>query len=542
MSKPVTQGGPARKAAATPPPDPGVLLQEAIRQHQSGALEMAADLYRRVLDQQPRNTDALHLLGLVLHQCGDPKAALPLIRQAIRLNGTVAAYHNSLGAVLLACDMTENAAAAFRQAIRLAPGYAEAHNNLGNAAQKLGWLAEAVECYQRAVAARPDYADPYSNLSVALRALGRLREAEAAARQALTLKPDYASAHANLGIILHDQSRYDEALTCYETALSADPGHAEAHVNRAVQLLQLGRLEEAWPDYEWRWQMQGFTTPKRPFAQPAWDGGNLNGRILLLHAEQGLGSAIQFVRYAPGVAANGGRLVLECQRPLARLFRHSLGAPRGPVASVIVKGETLPAFDVHLPLMSLPQRFATSLASIPADVPYLAADADAVAAWRERLKGRPRPRIGLAWAGNPNHLNDRNRSMPARAFIPLINRAAGSFFSLQVGPGASAQLKDLPATVVDLTFELADFLDTAALIQALDLVISVDTAVAHLAGALAKPVWLLLPFVPEWRWLLDRDDSPWYPTMRLFRQSAPGDWAGVIERLADALTAAISGP
>jgi hypothetical protein len=300
-------------------------------------------------------------------------------------------------------------------------------------------------------------------------------------------------------------------------------------------LLLLGRLREGFAEYEWRWRMPGFATPRRAFAQPMWTGDALAGRTLLVHAEQGLGSAIQFARYVE-LAATGGRVLLECRRPLQRLFAQSLARPGGPAAGVVVKGEELPPFDCHAPLMSLPHLLGTTLETIPARVPYLAARPDDVAAWRERLASALRPRIGLVWAGDANHENDHNRSMPPQFLAPLAD-APAAFFSLQV-PARGELSPVFPAgSVIDLAPALGDFAETAAVIANLDLVISVDTAVAHLAGALARPVWLLLPYVPEWRWLLERDDSPWYPTMRVFRQRKAGDWRGLVDHLAGVLRA-----
>jgi hypothetical protein len=299
-------------------------------------------------------------------------------------------------------------------------------------------------------------------------------------------------------------------------------------------LLLLGRLREGFAEYEWRWRMPGFATPSRTFPQPMWDGTDLGQRTLFVHAEQGLGSAIQFVRYVGLLARRGSRVIIECRRPLHRLFETSLARPDGRVA-VVRRGDTLPRFDCHAPLMSLPHLLGTTMQSIPAQIPYLRAPPADVTTWRERLAGSPRPWIGLVWAGNPKHENDHNRSMPAPYLAPLVTSARASFYSLQV-PAAVEELAALPpGKVSDLAPALGNFADTAAVIESLDLVVSVDTAVAHLAGALGKSVWLLLPYVPEWRWLLDREDSPWYSTMRLFRQHRAGDWTGVVERVKVAL-------
>jgi Tfp pilus assembly protein PilF len=506
-----------------------------VQQHRAGRLQEAATLYRRILKQQPRHPDALHLLALVRHAAGAHGEALQLVEQAIAAAGNVAPFHVAHGAILAALDRDEAAAAALHRALAISPDHAEAWNALGNIRQAAGDATAAEQAYRRALTARPDYPEALSNLGSALRAQGRLADAEAMLRQALSVRAEYANALANLGLVLQEQARWAEALEAYDRALGVDPGHPAAHGNRGMLLLLLGRMEEGFGEYEWRWRMPGFATPRRDFTQPLWDGAGRSGETLFVHAEQGLGSAIQFVRFAPLAAARGVRVVLECQQPLLRLFRQSLAGSGGPLAEVIAKGEPPPAFDRHAPLMSLPHLLRTTPATIPATTPYLRAEDREVADWKARLAPTPRPRIGVVWAGNRRHENDRNRSMPAATLATFTARCDASFFSLQV-PASAEDLSAFPAgRLTDLAPDLPDFAATAAALHALDLVITVDTAAAHLAGALGRPAWLLLPFVPEWRWLLERDDSPWYPSLRLFRQSSPGDWSGVLDRVADAL-------
>jgi Tfp pilus assembly protein PilF len=502
--------------------------------HRRGLLDQAAALYRRVLEAVPEQPDALHLLGRIAEARGDPAQALGLIDGAIAANGRVSAFHASRGSVLLSLGRSEDAARSLRRALSLEPNSAEANNVLGNATLALGKPAAAIECYRRALALRPEYPEALNNLGSALRASGRLEEAEAELARAIALRPSYASALANLGLVLQERARYGEALEMYDRAIAADPTHASARGNRAMLLLLLGRLQEGFAEYEWRWRMPGFATPARTFPQPMWDGTDLGQRTLFMHAEQGLGSAIQFVRYVGLLARQGSRVIIECRRPLHRLFETSLASPGGSVA-VVRRGNALPPFDCHAPLMSLPHLLGTTMQSIPAEIPYLRAPPADGTTWRARLAGSPRPWIGLVWAGNPKHENDHNRSMAAPHLAPLVASARASFFSLQV-PAAPQDLAALPpGRVDDLAPALGDLADTAAVIENLDLVVSVDTASAHLAGALGKSVWLLLPYVPEWRWLLNREDSPWYPTMRLFRQHQAGDWADVVERVKVAL-------
>jgi tetratricopeptide (TPR) repeat protein len=510
------------------------LLATAVQQHRAGRLKEAAAIYHRILKLQPRHPDALHLLGLVRHAAGAHVEALQLVEQAIAAAGNVAAFHVAHGAILTALGRAE-AAAALHRAIAISPEHAEAWNALGNIRQAAGDATAAEDAYRRALTARPDYAEALSNLGSALRAQGRLADAEIVLRQALAVRPDYANALANLGLVLQEQARWTEALDAYDRALAIDPGQPAAHGNRGMLLLLLGRMEEGFAEYEWRWRMPSFATPRRDFARPLWDGHGSADKTLFVHAEQGLGSAIQFVRYAGLAASRCVRVILECQEPLARLFRQSLAGSGGPVAEVIVKGEAPPAFDRHAPLMSLPHLLGTTLATVPAAIPYLRADERDVAQWTARLATAAGPRVGLVWAGNRRHENDRNRSMPAASLATLVARCDASFFSLQV-PASADDLAAFPAgRLTDLAPHLPDFAATAAALHALDLVISVDTAVVHLAGALGRPAWLLLPFVPEWRWLLDRQDSPWYPSLRLFRQASPGDWSGVLDQIAEVL-------
>jgi hypothetical protein len=384
---------------------------------------------------------------------------------------------------------------------------------------------------------QPDLADAHNNLAVALCDLRRHAEAETCAREALRLRPDYADAHSNLGMVLFDLRRLLEAETSYREALRLEPDFPQAHMNLSSALLITGRFEEGWEEHEWRWKARHMAGGARGFSAPLWSGEVLGeGGVLLLHAEQGLGDTLQFCRYAP-LAAARARVVLEVQAPLARLLSSLPG-----VSQVIARGEALPAFDAQAPLLSLPRAFGTTIETVPARVPYLAADPDQAAAWGRRLAALPGLKVGLCWAGEPRAgfpelaAIDARRSISLAALAPLAKVAGVSFVSLQKGaPAAQAADPPPPMALFDYTAELADFADTAALVENLDLVISVDTSVAHLAGAMARPVWLLNRFDTCWRWLLDRQDSPWYPTLRLFRQTTPGDWTSVIADLRQAL-------
>ncbi len=546
------------------------LFQRGLGDHQAGRLQQAEAAYRAILAVEPAHADALHLIGVIAHQAGRNDMALDYIRRAIALNSVQPNYHCNLGNVLCALGRPAEAEASYREALRLRPDSADACNGLGIALRVLGRPAEAEASYREALRVRPDFPDAHSNLAIALCALGRPTEAEASYREALRLRPDFPDAHHNLGYVLNElghpaaaEASYREALrlrpdfpdahnnlgialrdlgrpaeaeaSCRE-ALRLRPDFADAATNLGLALLLTGRFEEGWNAYEWRWKAKHLSGSARDFAAPLWRGEAIGDRVILLHAEQGLGDTLQFCRYVPLIAA-GAKTVLEVQPPLLRLLSQLPG-----IMDIVACGEKLPAFDLHCPLMSLPRAVGTTLDTIPAATPYLRADPALAAGWRARLAGLDGLRVGLVWAGGQrsNHPElaavDRRRSMSLDTLAPLGDATGVSFISLQKGePAAQASTPPRGMALHDFTADLHDFADTAALIDALDLVISVDTAVAHLAGALGKPVWLLNRFDTEWRWLLNRDDSPWYPQLRQFRQPTPGDWFTVIREVREAL-------
>ena len=424
----------------------------------------------------------------------------------------------------------DDAIEGYSRVLRLQPRHGQCCNNLGVALRAQGKFQAAVAAYCRALAESPDNAGTHSNLGNALRALGRFAEAEACHRRAIALDPEFTEAHYNLGIALKDQRRIDDALGCFDTVLAKNPDHVDAHWDRALAWLVAGDFARGWPEYEWRWRLAEHTP--RELSQPLWDGSDLNGRTILLHAEQGMGDSIQFARYAPLVAAWGGRVLLECQPPLVRLFESLDG-----VGEIIPRGGVLPAFDTHAPLLSLPGILGTTGRTIPRDIPYLSADRGRAKQLRDQLTALTNGlKVGLVWAGKPSHKNDRNRSLDFESLVGLLGLEDIFFFSLQFGPrGGDMRVAGCDGLITDLSASIKDFADTAIVLEALDLLITVDTSPAHLAGALGKPVWVLLPYVPDWRWLLDRDDSPWYPSLQLFRQDRPNDWSKPLRRLAEAL-------
>jgi len=600
-------------------------LSLAVRHHLAGNLRLAEQLYQQILQTDPDHADAHHLIGVVAYQTGRFELAINAIRQALTLNPQVGAYHsnlglaqeglgqleeavashqralalqpdvaethNNLGNALVRLEKFDEAAACFREALRINPQIADVHNGLGCALERQDRLDEAIHCFQEAVKLKPDLAQAHNNLGNALARQDKLDEAIASYQEALRLKADFSEAYANLGSALVCQNKLQDASKCYEQALRCDPASASARWNRSLLSLLRGDCERGWPEYECRWALPG--NARRPFAQPLWDGSPLAGRTILLYAEQGLGDTLQFLRYAPLVRQQGGKVVVVCQPALVpllaeagkvrcpmsdvrsqmHLFRHrtsDFGLRTPWIDLLLGGGAPLPPFDVQAPLLSLPGIMHTSLANVPAPVPYLHPADELVAHWcRELRKSRksevesrkskvrsPKSEevqltsdfrlptsdflVGIAWQGSLHYRYDRQRSIPLAQFAHLAQVPAVQLISLQKGPGTD-QLRVLAGQfgVVNLGDGLDEtagaFMDTAAVMKNLDLVIASDSAVAHLAGALGVPVWVALALVPDWRWLLEREDSPWYPTMRLFRQTRYGHWDEVFDHIAEEL-------
>jgi tetratricopeptide (TPR) repeat protein len=525
--------------------------------------------YDRGLALAPTYAEALHHRGLVLRSLARPAEALASFDQALAIRPGHAEDHynrgnvlrdlerpaealasfdhvlvikpdhvgalNNRGLALLGLQRPADALASFERALAIRPDHVRALNNRGNTLQALRRPGEALAAYDKALAVQPDHAEALYNRGIVLRDLKRPAEALASFDRALSADPDHVDALNNRGIVLRDLDRPFEALASYDRALSIDPGYAEAHSNRSCLELLLGDFERGWEEFEWRWRVPDFAPWRRDFAQPLWRGDTpLEGRTILLHAEQGFGDTIQFVRYVPLVAAGGAVVILEVPLPLKALLSELAGAAR-----VVGRGEELPAFDCHCPLLSLPLAFNTRLETIPAPVPYLTATRDRVEKWRQRLPGTRLRRVGIAWAGNANFKGDQSRSIGLPRLSPLLSVPGCQLVGLQkdLRDGDRDILRSHPQ-LIHSGDAIEDFADTAAVMSLMDLVVSSDTSVAHLAGALGKPVWILLPYVADWRWLRGRADNPWYPTARLFRQPELDDWESVIGRVKDELAGA----
>jgi tetratricopeptide (TPR) repeat protein len=520
-----------RRRVAADPADAAALYALGTALWWSGLREEAAAHLARAVALQPDNADARTNLGNALTGLGRPAEAMPHLAAAAALRPDHAPSQYNLGNALLAAGQAAEAAAQFRTALDLMPGHAGAHNNLGNALRALGRVEEALASYRCAVELRADLAGAHNNMGSALLALHRPAEALPALLEALRLNPDYAEACNNLGGALLALDRPEEAIVQFRRAVGLDASQVQAEFGESLALLTLGRYREGWEGYESRWRDPRFCEDERAYPMPRWHdaAADIGGRTVLLHAEQGLGDTIQFVRYAPLVRRLGAQVVLEVQAPL-------LGLVQTFADRVIPAGADLPPCDFHCPLLSLPLAFRTDVPTIPAQIPYLRADPARRAAWAERLGPRRRMRVGLAISGSAEHPEDALRSIPAALFAPLLALPDVDFHLVQKDVREPDMAVLRAAGRVTLHADhLRDFTETAALLGLLDLLVSVDTSAAHLGGALGMPVWLLLQSNADFRWLRVREDSPWYPSMRLFRQSAPRRWEPVLARVAAAL-------
>jgi tetratricopeptide (TPR) repeat protein len=519
----------ARRRVAASPTDAEALFAFGNALWWSGERDDAVSALTRAVAVRPDHAEARNNLGNALVELGRAAEAVAHYRAALAMRPRHAPTLYNLGSALLAAGDPSAAEAPFRAALAIMPEHAGALNNLGNGLRALGRHAEAAECYRQAVALRPEEAGSHNNLGSALLALHRPGEAADCFATALRLAPDYAEACNNFGGALLALDRPAEAVEQFRRAVALDPAQVQARFGESLALLSLGRFAEGWPAYESRWQDPRFREGVRDYAAPRWHGEDLAGRTLLLHHEQGLGDTIQFVRYAPLLRARGARVVLEVQAPLLPLVA-------GLADETVADGEELPPHDLRCPLLSLPLAFGTELASIPADVPYLRADAGPRAAWRELLGPARRLRVGVAFSGSADHPEDALRSIPAATLRPLLTLPDAEFHVVQkdIRPADAEALRALPDVRVHAE-RLQNFAETAALLSHLDLIVSVDTSVAHLAGAMARPVWLLLQANADFRWLRGRADSPWYPTAKLFRQATALAWEREVFLVAEAV-------
>jgi tetratricopeptide (TPR) repeat protein len=505
------------------------MFAEAVNQHRAGHNAEADALYRAVVAVQPIHSEAHYNLGLLMQTQNRLADAMTAYRNAIMIRPDYPDAHCNLGTVLQELRKFDEAVVAYQRAIAINANFAMAHCNLGVALKEQGSLDAAVTSFLTAIAIKKDYDWAYANLGAALMEQGKVHEAIAACRRAIAINADMVVAHFNLATAFKSLSLLDEAAAAFRQAITLRPDFAEGHFSLAQVLLLQGDLDAGWHEYEWRWKLKDYAWLRQihgEFAQPAWAGEDLAGKTILIYCEQGMGDAIQFARYLPMVQRRGGKVIFAVHGPLMRLFEEV------EALTVVPLDRPFPHFDVYYPLLSLPRIFGTRLDSIPTGLAYIHAVPAEVAVWRDRIV-TDKLRVGVVWAGNPTQTGDHLRSPRLAAMAPIFEVAGVQFVSLQVGPGRDdLALLSLPEDVIDLGSAIKDFADTAAIVAGLDLLITSCTAPLHLAGALNIPTWALIPFAPHFAWLTGRADSPWYPSLRLYRQDAPGsDWSGPVGRI-----------
>jgi tetratricopeptide (TPR) repeat protein len=518
------------RALSVVPNSAEVLLMQGMTLADLGRLDAALSSLNEAIAGKPDYVDAIYNSAVLLERLGRNDDALLRCDRVLALNARHAAALANKGNVLHSLERYEESLASYDASLEIAPASIETWCNRTQTLVELRKLPEALESCDRAVALDDQYKPAWFYRGRVLQRLHRYEEAIASLDRVLTLDAEHRPARFQRGNALRSLMRHDEALVEYDRVLEVDPNNIMTHFTRAFVYLQAGDFERGWPEYEWRWKEEQVGTFKKHFAQPLWLGEeSIRDKTILLHAEQGLGDTLQFCRYVKFVKARGARVVVEAQRALKSMLENVEG-----VDQVVSQGDPLPPFDVYCPLLSLPLVFRTNLESMPADVPYLRVDDERIAAWESRLGTKTRPRIGIVWSGNPSHLDDHNRSIPLDEVLLGLPDSV-EWISVQKNVRADEQQLLAASSVRDVSDAIGDFADTAALMHCLDCIVTVDTSVAHLAGALGRPVWIMLPYLPDWRWLLGRDDSPWYPSARLFRQTKAGEWRDVLERVSAAL-------
>lgn len=521
------------EAARLMPTDAAIASNLASALRRAGRLEDALASVCRAVERAPGFTDARQNLVNILEGLNRHGEAAAAIEELMAISGPSVDLYLRLASLRIACSQAEEAIDILYDLLGMDPLSTAAYTNLGVAFRRLGRVDEAMAVYRTGLTLAPNDPGLLNNYGIALKELDRQEEAVDCFRRALAAQPSAANTWLNLSLAENDLMQVDQAILAARRSVAADPGLPPAHTALSMALLMRGELIEGFAEYEWRSRMADFPSPRRHFAAPAWQGKDPRGRTIVLYDEQGVGDAIQFARYATLLSAMGARVFLECNSQLVSLLDGMAG-----VEGVIPRFGTLPPHDYQVSLLSLPHLLGTTLATIPAIAPYLSAEADLTAQWAERLSGHDGLKVGLVWAGNPEFKADRLRSPGLAAFRPLFDVPGVTLFALQKGAGRNdLEGADwLPPHFVDLNDQIRDFADTAAIMANLDLIVTSCTGPAHLAGALGRPTWTVIPFSPDWRWMEKRDDTPWYPTMRLFRQDRRGDWTGVMRRLAAALS------
>jgi tetratricopeptide (TPR) repeat protein len=499
-------------------------IYAALALHKAGKLKEAKFEYRKLLRRYPNNADILHLNGTLLHQMGQMPAAIKNLTQATALAPQNREIHLSLFRSLAAADQIPELEQTLRTLIEFSPNDAYLLEQMGEILVRQDRADEAEPYFRRSVDSNPDTHAAWNGLGNILGQRGEFSDAEDCYLKSIEIQPTRAEARYNLGNALRQQNKVTDSIKALSKAIKLDPEFKLAHVHLAFSLFMNGDFEAAWPEYEWRWKIPNFPTPERPFSQPKWQGEHLNGKKILVHAEQGFGDTLQFARFTEIISNYGGEVILECAPSLTNLMK---SAP--DVAKTLARGDALPKFDVHVPLLSIPGILSMDLDAIPMQAPYLQSTVNKQEYWDDRLRFPDHLKIGITWQTSTEQLSSSFKSCPLQAYVPFFGMEQVKWISLQKEIPTSDL--PLPPHLMDISNDLVDFTDTAAVISNLDLVISMDTAVAHLAGALGKPVWLLLSTAGDWRWMRDRSDSPWYPTMDIFRQAQFNDWNEIFIRI-----------
>jgi len=511
------------------------LLTQAVEFQNQGNMLKAKEAYQQVVKIQPTNFECWHILGIFEYQNGNFDEALKIFKRVVSIHPRFAPVHSNLGLVLQDLKRYEEAVSSYEKAIGIDNTLYAAHNNLGNAFKDLGQFDRALQSYQAAIVCVPDYPEALYNLAEICKVLKQWESSLTFYNRAIYSRPSYPEALNNRGLMLQFLNRVDEALESFDQTLEIWPEYAPAHSNKSLALLLLGQYREGWEEHEWRWKMKEFTSAQRHFKQPQWVGqgtrvdseGALNGKTILVHCEQGIGDTLQFCRYLPYLMETGAQILFEVQASVHSLMKQIVNP-----ASLIKQGDPIPEFHFHCPLISLPYALRNSAPQIPSKYSYLKSDLHRIDKWQGKLGAKLKPRIGFVWSGNIHHHNDAFRSLPLQLLLPYLLEIAKDFEWVSLQKEYRESELDILAQVPGFknwSDSMDDFEDTAAICDLVDLVITVDTSVAHISGCLGRPTWLMLPFAPDWRWLLGRTDSPWYQSFKLYRQKEISDWKSVLD-------------
>ena len=514
------------------------LLTQAVVYQNKGDIANAKEAYQQVVKIQPGNFECWHILGIFEYQNNNFEEALKIFKKVVSIQPRFAPVHSNMGLVLQELKRYDEAVTSYDKALELDITLFAAHNNRGNVYKDLGEFERALASYQAAIVCVPDYPEGLYNIAEIYKILHQWDNSLSYYNRAIYSRNHYAEALNNRGLILQFLNRVDEAIQSFDKTLEIWPDYAPAHSNKSLALLLLGHYRAGWEEHEWRWRMKEFTSVQRNFKQPQWvgqgmqgdSGDSLRGKTIFIHCEQGIGDTLQFCRYLPYVLESGAQVLFEVQGVVHTLMQQIIDP-----AFLLKQGDPIPDFDFHCPLISLPYALRDRLEQIPVKQGYLKSDSNRREKWQNKLGVKLKPRIAIVWSGNIHHHNDAFRSLPIQTLLPYLLEIGKNFelvyLQKEYRVGELGLLAQIPG-FQNWSDSIEDFEDTAAICDLVDLVITVDTSVTHISGALGRATWLMLPFAPDWRWLMDRVDSPWYPSLKLYRQQAISDWNSVLDPIA----------